>query len=104
LDRLDRRRFDHLYEELSVALDRLAPRYALWLHMGEIGLDPESLSRSQAVDFCEVHLTAFLHDHGLALAPGPRRRFEREVRRFDPSRLTPYEHMERLGSPRPPGP
>ena len=92
-----RRRFDHLFEELSVALDRLAPRYALWLHMGEAGLDPEQLSRDEAIDFCELHLTEFLDDEGLWLSPGRRRRLQREVARFDPERPTPYEHMARLG-------
>jgi hypothetical protein len=94
---VDRRRFDHLFEELSVGLGRLAPRYALWLHMGEAGLDPERLSRADATRFCRLHLSAFLGDHGLALKPRQRRRVERAVARFDPSLPTPYDHMARLG-------
>ncbi len=92
-----RRRFDHFFEELSVALDRLAPRYALWLHMGEVGIDPEQLSQDEAVAFCELHLTRFLVAEGLSLAPRTRRRLERSIGRFDPDRPTPYEHMARLG-------
>lgn len=101
---MDRRRFDHFFEELSVALDRLAPRYALWLHMGEVGLDPERLSRRDAVTFCAEHLTDFLADQGLRLADARRRRLAREVARFDPSRPTPYDHMARLGGGPPPQP
>ena len=34
---MERRRFDHLFLELSVALGALAPRYALWLRIHEFG-------------------------------------------------------------------
>jgi hypothetical protein len=99
-----RRRFNHLFEELSVALDQLAPRYALWLHMGEVGLDPDRLSGGDVESYCHLHLTGFLEAHDLTLAPRLRRRFERTVIRFDPARPTPYEHMDRLGGPRQPRP
>lgn len=95
---MDRRRFDHLYEELSLALGRLAPRYALWLHMSELGLDPEALSRSDALAFCRRHLTAFLTTHGMALPDRAGRRLARAIARFDPRHPTPYEHMARLGA------
>ncbi len=95
----DRRRFDHFFEELSVSLDRLAPRYALWLRMGEAGLDPERLTREGAIRFCRLHLSAFLGEHELTLPEGRRRRFERAVTRFDPAHPTPYEHMARIGRP-----
>ena len=94
---MDRRRFDHLYEELSVALGRLAPRYALWLHMGELGMDPERLSRSDAVLFCRRHLDGFLGEQDLALRNREERRLVCAVDRFDPRHPTPYEHMARLG-------
>jgi hypothetical protein len=100
----DRRRFDQLYTELSVALGRLAPRYPLWLRMGERGLDPDRLSQSDALAFCREGLTAFLHDHGLELSQRRQLRLERAVRRFDPSHPTPDEHMARFGEsarPRP---
>ena len=96
---MDRRRFDHLYEELSVALGRLVPRYALWLHMGELGMDPERLSRSDAVQFCRRHLHDFLSGQHLALRDRQERRLVRAVDRFDPRHPTPYEHMARLGDP-----
>ena len=96
---MDRRRFDHLYVELSVALDRLAPRYALWLHMADVGLDPERLSRSDVIRFCRDHLADFLARQGLALRERQARRLGRRMARFDPGHPTPYEHMARLGEP-----
>ena len=96
---MDRRRFDHLYEELSVALGRLVPRYALWLHVSELGMDPDCLSRSEAVRFCRSHLHDFLSEHALALGDRQERRLVRAIGRFDPRHLTPYEHMARLGDP-----
>lgn len=82
-----------------MALDRLAPRYALWLHMGEVGIDPEHLSRAGAVRFCRLHLTGFLAEQGLSLSARRRRRLERVIAAFDPRYRTPYEHMARLGIP-----
>lgn len=96
---MDRRRFDHLYQELSVELGQLAPRYALWLHISELGMEPEGLSRSQAVRFCDRYLDVFLDDHGLSLPPRRARRLARAVGVFDPLHVTPYEHMARLGEP-----
>lgn len=95
---MGRRRFDHLFEELSVALGRLAPRYALWLRMSELGFEPEQLSRADAVGFCQLHLAGFLHDEALRLSPRERRRLERSVARFDPHQPTPYDHMSRIGA------
>jgi hypothetical protein len=94
-----RRRFDHLVVELSVALGRRVPRYALWLHLHERGLDPERLGRDEALAFCDGHLHAFLAAYGLHLAPRVGARLRRAVAGFDASHPTPYEHMERLGSP-----
>jgi hypothetical protein len=96
---VDRRRFDNLFEELSVALGRLAPRYALWLHMGEQGLDPNALSQDEALGFLRDHLPDFLHEHDLWLSDAGARKLEKTVGRFDPQHLTPYEHMARLGEP-----
>jgi hypothetical protein len=95
----DRRRFDHLYEEICVALGRLLPRYALWLHMSEAGLDPDRLSRRNALAFCREDLDTFLFEYGEELRGRRARRLLRSVERFDPRRSTPYEHMSRLGAP-----
>lgn len=91
-----RRRFDHLYEELSVRLGRLAPRYALWLHLRERGADPESLSRADALRFSRDELPDFLAEHGLALAPPEIRSLVRSVARHDPRVPTPAEWAARI--------
>ena len=92
-----RRRFDHLHSELSVAVGRLISRYALWLHLKELGWDPEGLSRCQAVLFCDQHLDGFLSTRGLALAGSRRARLRRRIRGFDAAHPTPYETLSRLG-------
>jgi len=91
-----RRVFDHLHAEISVGVARVVPRYALWLRLRETGLDPERLTREQALGFCRRHLTAFLGELGLALARRPARRLEREIGRFDPARPTPYDRAARV--------
>ena len=94
---MGRRRFDHLIAELSVALGRLVPRYALWLRMHELGWDPERLAATQATAFVDGHLDAFLAQSGDSLTARAQKRLSRSVERFDPLQPTPYETMERLG-------
>ena len=66
--RLQRRRFDHLFEEISVQIGRLAPRYALWLRLCVTrGLDagaadPRGDRSRSAASTC---LTRFLREHEL---------------------------------------
>jgi hypothetical protein len=91
-----RRRFEFLYEELSLRLGRLAPRYALWLRLRETGADPESLSRADALRFSERELPAFLAEHGLGLDPRDLRSLVRAVARHDPAVRTPAEWMARI--------
>lgn len=92
-----RRGFDHLHAELSVQVGRLVPRYALWLRLAELGLDPERLSRAGALAFCRLHLGAFLREHGLALGAREAQRLWRAVARLDPAHPAPHERFERLG-------
>ena len=80
-----RRRFEHLVVELSVAVGRLIPRYALWLTLGELGWNPEALSREAVMSFCDEHLEQFLNDHSMSLAPRKARRLRRCLERFDPA-------------------
>ena len=97
---LGRRRFEHLVVELSVAVGRVVPRYALWMQLSELGAPAERLEADQIEEFFAQHLTDFLAAHDLDLSPRARRRLERSVRRFDPRFPSPYETMERLvGSP-----
>ena len=93
---MERRRFEHLFVELSVALGELAPRYALWLRIGEIGCNPDSLDREAAVAFCREDLRPFLAEYGLTLSARQFRRLVRSVSRFDPRRLSPEEQMAAL--------
>lgn len=88
---MSRRRFDHLFEEISLQIGRLAPRYALWLHLRELGLDPERLSRDEAVAFCRDGLGRFLREHALALSRRQALSLLRAVARHDPSVRTPAE-------------
>ena len=97
---MGRRRFEHLIVELSVAIGRQIPRYALWLRLGELGWHPEELSHRAMMAFHDEHLQDFLNDHGATLTARNGRRLRRSLARFDPRHLTPYEHMERFGSAR----
>lgn len=93
-----RRGFERLFTELSVAVGQVVPRYALWLRIGELGLDPARLGRSDVVSFCDEHLPAFLAEHQLALTERRQRRLIRSLSRFDPRHLSPDEHIARIGS------
>jgi hypothetical protein len=87
------RRFDHLFEEMSVQIGRLAPRYALWLRLRELGMDADRLSREDVVRFCREHLEGFLGEHELALGPRQARELLRSVARHDPTLRTPAEWL-----------
>jgi hypothetical protein len=91
-----RRAFDHLHAEASVGVGRIVPRYALWLRVRAAGLDPERLTRDEALAFCRLELPGFLVELGLPLARRAARRLEREMARFDPLRPTPYERIARV--------
>ena len=95
---MHRRRFDHLFEEISVRIGRLAPRYALWLRVCELGMDADRLSRDDAVAFCRDHLGEFLREHELALGPRQARDLLRSVARHDPGLRTPAEWIAEMGS------
>ena len=95
---MERRRFDHLMLEISLALNRNLPRYPVWLAFKEMGAEPDLPTREQVVAFCEGSLAALLAQLGHALTPRQQRRLVRAVARFDPALRTPYEHMERFGS------
>jgi hypothetical protein len=91
-----RRAFDHLHAELSIGVGSVVPRYALWLRLRELGLDPETLDREQALAFCRSHARPFLADLGFPLAPRAARRIEKALVRFDPCVPTPSELIARL--------
>ena len=92
-----RRGFDHLVEEISVAVGRRVPRYPLWLRLRTHGFDPERLDRASAIAFCEAPLEDFLVEYGVRLPERELLRVRRSVRSFDPDYPTPYERMASLG-------
>jgi hypothetical protein len=92
-----RRGFDHLVEELSVAAGRVIPRYPLWLRLHALGYDPERFDRASATAFCGPHLERFLVEQGVRLPTRVLLRLRRRVQRFDPNVPTPYERMAALG-------
>ena len=93
---MGRRRFDHLFVEICVAVGRPVPRYPLWLELHDLGWDPEDLSRRSALTFCEGPLGSFLSQRGLHLSPRSARRLQRAVRRYDPTVATPEERLARI--------
>jgi hypothetical protein len=95
---MGRRRFDHLVLELSVAAERVVPRYALWLALHDAGLDPELLDADDMTRACDVALTDLVRSCGIRLGARAERRLRNEVRRFDPRVPTPYERLAHLTS------
>jgi hypothetical protein len=96
-----RRRFDHLVVELSVAVGRVVPRYALWLRLQELGWDPDHLPVEAVTAFCDDHAGDFLADHAMQLDTRTLRRLRRRLVRFDPRFPTPEETLGRIfSSPR----
>lgn len=92
---MPRRGFEHLYAELCLAVNQRVSRYALWLLVWESGADPDELSREQAHDIVDYHLTDLLHDEGLSLDRKRHSRLSRNVLRFDPRHPTPQEWLTR---------
>ena len=93
---MDRRRFDHLAVELSVAACEPIARYALWQRLQEHGLDPLDLRRDALLAFVDGPLARFLLEQQLAVPPRALRRLRRRVARFDPAYPTPEEVFARI--------
>lgn len=66
-------------------------RYALWLQLHELGIDPERIDEDGALTFCRGPARTFLAGLGLPLSRRAERRLCRAVGAFDPERLTPEE-------------
>ena len=97
---MQRRRFENLVLELSLAAGRLVPRYRLWLLLQHEGADPAQLDETALRAFCDRHLERFLCQEGARLSPRALRRLRRRLLRFDPTYPTPYETMERIAGVR----
>jgi hypothetical protein len=98
---LDRRRFEHLFAELSVACGRLVPRFRLWLFLREHDADPEALTRRDALAFCDDGIVPFLAAEGMSLSRWERRKLRRAVASFDPELCTAEELLERIDREQP---
>ena len=93
---MSRRYFDHMYNEICVALGKRVSRYDLWLLVWEAGGDPDDLDRDHVHAFiASGPLDSFLREEGVRLEGRPRRRLERALLGFDPHHPTPEEWMSR---------
>ena len=90
---MSRRTFDHMYNEISVAVGKRVSRYGLWLLVWEAGGDPDDLSRDQLHAFVAEPLDALLREEGVRLDARSRRRLERSLLTFDPTHPTPEEWL-----------
>lgn len=92
---MHRRYFEHLYNEICVALNRRISRYDLWLRVGEGGGDPSALTRAQVRDFVENDLPTLLAEEDTTLSHHAQQRLDRRILRFDPEHPTPEEWLAR---------
>ena len=92
---MSKRYFDHLYNELSVAVGRRVSRYALWLTIWEAGGDPDALTRDDVRRLLDRHLEALLREEGTRLSAWKRRGLARRILQFDPHHPTPEEWLAR---------
>ena len=93
---MQRRYFEHLYNEICVAANRRISRYDLWLLVWESGGDPDELTTERAHYFVANNLSALLAEEGVCLERRVRRRLERSILRFDPRHPTPEEWIVRI--------
>jgi hypothetical protein len=98
---MGRRVFNRIVIEISLSVGYLVSRYALWVYLHELEIDPEQMTVEDAARFCGVPLERFLAAQGIRLEPGEERRLEKRIRRINPYRPDPYDRLE--GSAREPG-
>jgi hypothetical protein len=91
---LNRRLFEHLFAEISVAAGTQVPRYALWLELNDLGWNPDAITKKQALTFLDREMPSFLDECGLEIEPRASRRLRRLIARFNPEHPTPYERFE----------
>jgi hypothetical protein len=63
------------------------------MELHEWNIDPERLTREEAMVFCDGPLASYLHRCGLSLRPRAFRRLCRKVEQYDPTIATPYERF-----------
>jgi hypothetical protein len=98
---MGRRVFNRLVIEISLAVGHCVSRYALWMTMHELDIDPEQMTAQDAAGFCGAPLRRFLAAQGIRLEPGELHRLEKQIRGINPYRADPYDRidgMERVAS------
>jgi len=93
---MGRRVFNQLVVEISLAVGHFISRYALWVYVHELDLDPEQMTARDAADLCGVRLRRFLAAQGIRLEPGELQKLERRIRGINPYRPDPYDRVEGL--------
>jgi len=93
---VDRRRFDHLFSEISLVSGAGISRFRLWLYLRESGAEPDDLSRSDAIAFCRTGTREFAQQEGLQLTLWQRYRLLRRIAAFEPAHATPVDHFDDL--------
>ena len=98
---MGRRVFNRLVIEISLAVGHCISRYALWMYVHELELDPEQMTAQDAAELCGTPLRRFLATQGIRLEPGELHKLESQIRRINPYRADPYDRvdgMERVSS------
>jgi hypothetical protein len=81
-----RKVFNKLHEELSLMRGENQNRYALWTEIAGSGIDPETMTKEQAIEWSFLYLEATIEQIKLA----------KVLKRFDPTAITPEEIMARI--------
>jgi hypothetical protein len=91
---MGRRVFNRLVIEISLAVGHFISRYALWMYVHELDLDPEEMTAQDAAALCGVPLRRFLATQAIRLEPGELRRLESRIRKINPYRADPYDRVD----------
>ncbi len=91
---MGRRVFNRLVIEISLAVGYYVSRYALWVYMHELEIDPEQMTAQDVRGFCGPRLRRFLAAQGIRLEPGELHKLERQIRGINPYRPDPYDRIE----------
>ena len=93
---MGRRVFNRLVIEISLSVGHCISRYALWVYLHELEIDPEQMTARDAAALCGVRLRRFIAAEGIRLEPGELHRLEQQIRGINPYRPDPYDRVEGL--------
>lgn len=91
---MGRRVFNRLVIEISLAVRHCVSRYALWVYLHELDVDPEQMTAKDAAEFCGIRLRRYLATQGIRLEPSELLRLERQIRGINPYRPDPYDRID----------